>query len=291
MTQTPTKMSNIQIIILFITLAAKAHSFGIMTFYHHQWKNTCSIPIPNPKSTSITSLQMAYGYQDGRSKRQERVGHLVRNELANIINLGTTPLIPRSSSSSMNFDPSSSSAILSSTPSSSTIEAELRRRISIVNVDVSPDLRQARITVSIIGQKNDPNEMMDKRRAYSWLVNNVFSIRHELAKRLKHLKVLPNLTFVEVDVGSAVDVMNLIDKVSQGNYKRESLELEFDEDDEYEFYDDDDEYEGESEGDMEDIPSGMTMGVDLDDDGEDHEEWMDEEEEDHDAPIYKIEDL
>ena len=176
---------------------------------------------------------MAYGYQDGRSKRQERVGHLVRSELATIINLGAPLSI--------------------ADPDSSMLETDLRRRISIVNADVSPDLRQARVTVSIIGDSKTPDEMMDKRRAYSWLVSNAYSIRHELAKRLSHLKVLPNLTFVEVDVGGAVDVMQLIDKVSKG-YKRESIDMDFvtsdedsDEDDEFEFDDDDDDMEFEDD--------------------------------------------
>jgi len=205
-------------------------------------------------------LNMAYGYQDGRSKRQERVGHLVRSEIASIINLGNPLSI-----------------------SDENIEDELRRRISIVNADVSPDLRQARITVSIIGQSSaSPEDMMDKRRAYSWLVSNAYSIRHELAKRLSHLKVLPNLTFVEVDVASAVDVMQLIDKVSQG-YKRESLE-----DDDFDYdEDDDDDFEF------------MDDEMDFDDDGEDDDDWDDSDEEGDDdneekggnRPILNIEDL
>ena len=39
----------------------------------------------------------------------------------------------------------------------------------------------------------------------------------------------PDLTFVQVDVGAAVDVMQLIEKVSEG-YKREDvLKMEFEE--------------------------------------------------------------
>ena len=62
-----------------------------------------------------------------RSKRQERVGHLVRTEIANILQLGY-PIKNQYA----------------------YVDDELRRRINVVSADVSPDLRQARITVSII---------------------------------------------------------------------------------------------------------------------------------------------
>ena len=172
---------------------------------------------------------MAYGrYGDGRSsprhassqfdrtKRQERVGHVVRSELATILHRGT-PI----------------------RNDNEPIEAELRRRINIVHADVSPDLRQARVTVSIMGGKERKLDAMAKRRAYSWLVRNTKAIRHSLSQRMKHMKgSSPDLTFVQVDVGAAVDVMQLIEKVSEG-YKREDvLEIEFEE------WDDEDDEDG-----------------------------------------------
>ena len=177
-----------------------------------------------------------------RSKRQERVGHVVRTEIASIIQMG------HQIKNAQGF-----------------IDDDLRRRINVVNADVSPDLRQARITVSIIKPTNrkmseeesdeeekedeegeedeydeeydeefeDPKQVfpvsrsgdavMDKRRAYSWLVKNTTQIRHALSQRLIHMKGIPNLTFVQADVGAAVDVMNLIERVSSGDYKRENL--------------------------------------------------------------------
>lgn len=59
------------------------------------------------------------------------------------------------------------------------------------------------------------------------------------------MKASPDITFVQVDVGAAVDVMQLIEKVSQG-YKREdqTFELEYDEDE-----DDDDWVDEEFEDD------------------------------------------
>jgi ribosome-binding factor A len=103
------------------------------------------------------------------------------------------------------------------------IDDELRRRISIVSVDISPDLRQARVTVSVRkSSTSDDNPVVDKRRAYSWLVENTKPLRHSLAQKMSHMKTSPTLTFVQVDVGAAVDVMYLIDKVSSG-YQRERI--------------------------------------------------------------------
>ncbi len=234
---------------------------------------------------------MAYGRSSpissrDRSKRQERVGHIVRTEIASIIQLG-----------------------YQIKNSHGYIDDDLRRRINIVNADVSPDLRQARITVSIIKPtttravlEDDEDEeeeefeddydldydeeeeeeeeefeepkqvfpagrsgdaVVDRRRAYSWLVKNTKQIRHALSQRLSHMKTIPNLTFVQADVGAAVDVMNLIEKVSNGDYKRESLGL--------------------FGGDDDNLPEGMYLESELEGDGWidddfDDFEWEDEEE-------------
>ena len=139
------------------------------------------------------------------------------------------------------------------------LEQELRQRISIVGVDVSPDLRQARVSVSIrnsFATRDDEDEeqqyyqddpVVDKRRAYSWLVDNTKPLRHTLAQKMSHMKTSPNLSFNQVDVAAATDVMYLIDKVSKG-YERESIGEyeflgEFDEEDDDEDFDEDDDWE------------------------------------------------
>jgi len=183
--------------------------------------------------------------RDDRSKRQFRVGELVKTELALILHTGIIK------------------------GDATYLDNELRQRISIVSADVSPDLRQARISVSIRGttaknkkrngndNENDNNKgdekiesklrtyyendpVVDKRRAYSWLVDNSKPIRHTLAQKMSHMKSSPTLTFVQVDVAAATDVMYLIDKVTQG-YQRESIgEWEDFNDDDYDDDDDDD---------------------------------------------------
>lgn len=160
-----------------------------------------------------------------RSKRQERVGHLVRTELSHILHSGNIK------GREVEY-----------------LEDDLRHRISIVNTDVSPDLRQARVSISVSSLKQaGADGTVDKRRAYAWCVRNTKALRHTLAQRLKHMKTCPNLTFVQVDVAAAVDVMYLIDQVSAGA-KRESLDLEqamaleFDEDDDEDWEEEDDEF-------------------------------------------------
>lgn len=208
---------------------------------HH----TSNKQLNNPR-TVVSPLYMGYNrYGDGRSssryaagdrsKRQERVGHVVRSEIATILHNG----------SMIKYD-------------DEPIEDELRRRINVINADVSPDLRQARVTVSIMAGRDD---IVAKRRAFAWLVRCTKSIRHALAQKMKHMKASPDITFVQVDVGAAVDVMQLIEKVSRG-YKRDDQSFEFE-------YDDDDEDEWVDE--FEDGEEGVRDYDNIDDD----DEWID----------------
>lgn len=205
---------------------------------------------------------------DMKSKRQERLNQLVSAELGRIIHSGHIK--------GRDVD---------------YISDALRRRISVVKSDVSPDLRQARVSVSIrsgpkrsvisddvaVGKNNmlqttadmvdDENDdesyestlasststsssSVDKREAYSWLVSNTKSIRHTLAQKMSHMKVCPTLTFVQVDVAAAVDVMYLIDQVVSGK-KRNDLPFQRSSSDEInwdEWEDDDDDDDEDDEG-------------------------------------------
>jgi len=173
------------------------------------------------------------GQQD-RSKRQERVGQLVISELSRIIHSGHTG-------------------------KADYLDDDLRQRVSIVKANVSPDLRQARISVSV-RDSPDSDHDVDKRRAYSWLVESAKYLRHELAKKMSHMKFSsPTLHFVRVDVGAAVDVMDLIDKISTGDDTRK--------------------------GDLLDIPSGVVNGVDFDMEFDD-DEWDDEDDWEDDDDVF-----
>jgi len=60
--------------------------------------------------------------------------------------------------------------------------------ITVTGVDVSPDLRHARVFVSIMGKDSEKDETMKTlRRAAGW-------IRHELGQRIR-MKFLPEIVF------------------------------------------------------------------------------------------------
>jgi len=71
------------------------------------------------------------------------------------------------------------------------------------------------------------------------------------------MKTSPNLTFVQVDVGAAVDVMYLIDKVTSG-YSREKI--------------------GQFGGDGDNLPRGYIADQDFDEEFEE-DEWDEEDDE------------
>jgi ribosome-binding factor A len=190
-----------------------------------------------------------------RSKRQERVGQFVQSELAKLLHSGNIKGY-----------------------AAEPLDDDLRQRISIIKSDLSPDLRQARISISVRGSSNNSrlvdngetttstggggsSRAVDRRRAYAWLVRNTKPIRYSLAQQLKHMKYCPDLTFVEVDVTAAVDVMALIDQVSSSSSSKRSDNL----------YD------------PEQLPQGVVDGIDFDDgDFADDEDWEDEDFDDED---------
>ena len=133
-------------------------------------------------STPAVRMMATLGRDGGRSRRAgdgrrtSRVGQLVRSELATVIRNGDVNGRTR-------------------------IPEGLTQLISIIDVNMSPDLRNARVKVSIIGDRKD------KISAVRWLRGNVRELRHELAQRMKHVKRVPVLSFTHVDVGGATDVM------------------------------------------------------------------------------------
>ncbi|CAM9202455.1 unnamed protein product [Discosporangium mesarthrocarpum] len=121
---------------------------------------------------------------NGESKRQARVSQLMAVEVSNIIRQGhgirTAHKLPDS----------------------------VRVKISVVDVSMSPDLRSANVFVSIYGS------VLEKREAYAWCVQSSKAIRKVLASNLRNMKTVPELYFKKTDIGAAVDLMALIDKVS-----------------------------------------------------------------------------
>lgn len=121
----------------------------------------------------------------GESKRQARVSQLVTTELAKIFRLGH------------------------GIKTKDKIADDVRCKIGVVDVDMSPDLRTAKVFISVLG------DVLEKREAYAWCVKNTKAIRMALAVELKGMKRIPDLYFRDMDIGAAVDLMALIDKVSE----------------------------------------------------------------------------
>ena len=163
------------------------------------------------------------GASRGDGRRQGRIGQVVQAELATVIrtahSLGNT-----------------------------RIPSGLQQMISVVDVDMSPDLRNARVKVSIIGDRKD------KISAVRWLRGNVRGLRHELAQRNRHMKRIPILSFAHVDVGAATDIM-----VKLGELRREDEEAAI------------------SRGEASDEDDG---GIDFD--ASDEDAWLEDDDDDDD---------
>ena len=76
--------------------------------------------------------------------------------------------------------------------------------VSIMSVDVSPDLKHARVYVSVF----QPDE--EKRKlCFQTIVNNAKTIRRELSRRMTQ-RTVPELTFLEDDSMSYSEKINRI---------------------------------------------------------------------------------
>lgn len=89
------------------------------------------------------------------------------------------------------------------------IADDILSKITVVDVDISPDLRSANVVISVYG------DVLQKREAYAWCVKNTKAIRMALAANLKGMKRVPELYFKDTDIGAAVDLMALIERVTK----------------------------------------------------------------------------
>jgi ribosome-binding factor A len=80
--------------------------------------------------------------------------------------------------------------------------------VSITAVRMSPDLRQARVRVSVLG---NPEE---KKASIAGLVSAKGLIRHELGRRLQNLKFSPDLRFeIDPSIEYSVHIAELLKEV------------------------------------------------------------------------------
>lgn len=166
----------------------------------------------------MMSRGSSFRFNEG-SKRQARFSQLMTSELAQILRRGE------------------------GIRTRDKISDEILAKITVVDVDVSPDLQSANVFVSVYGN------VLEKREAYAWCVKNTKAIRMALATNLRGMKRIPELYFKDTDIGAAVDLMALIDRVSkedEANAKARGDDISgSNEDDSFTFEFDDAEYDVE----------------------------------------------
>ena len=111
---------------------------------------------------------------------------------------------------------------------------DLLRSTSISDVEISPDLSYAKIYISVFGNS------VEKRQIFVWLCENVGQVRFSLAKRLRHMRRVPELTF-KLDNSQGSALAELLEEIAPSTEEGDEEEfLEFEED-EYDDEDEDDE--------------------------------------------------
>uniref|UniRef100_A0A7S2SUM5 Ribosome-binding factor A n=1 Tax=Rhizochromulina marina TaxID=1034831 RepID=A0A7S2SUM5_9STRA len=164
--------------------------FGWCTAFHSTSLLATTAPpvasaaLPRARGVLVQARGPGVGRRD-ESKRQARVAQLVRAELSQVIRQGTRA-------------------------NTKGITEATRQKISIVDVHMSPDLRNAKVFVSVFASGPE------SRQAYAWLVQSSGAFRHELSQELRHMRSVPALTFRRADVAEAVDVMVAIDNLNDG---------------------------------------------------------------------------
>jgi len=144
--------------------------------------------------------------------RQARISRSIRDELAEMICEGDIRAI-------------------------SYPDEDLLKSTCITDVEISSDLTYAKVYISVIGNS------VERRQVFVWLCENVGQVRYELAKRLRHMKRIPEIFFKLSDNKESSDLINLIDQVSTSssisNEGNSNMNDEVDDDEEEE----DDDYE------------------------------------------------
>jgi ribosome-binding factor A len=90
-------------------------------------------------------------------------------------------------------------------------DPRLKGLVTVTEVQTSPDLRQARIFISIMGDEKEKEEVFQGLNSASSF------LRHELAKRVS-LRRIPELSFEKDDsIERGIRLSQLIEQVSAGD--------------------------------------------------------------------------
>lgn len=102
-------------------------------------------------------------------------------------------------------------------------EEDLLRGVAISEVEVSSDLMFAKIFISVLGNS------VEKRQVFVWLCENVGQVRFSLAKRLRSMRRVPEISFKLSDTKNMMDLVTMIEEVVPST-KEEVDDIEFEED-------------------------------------------------------------
>lgn len=98
---------------------------------------------------------------------------------------------------------------------------ELLRGTSVSEVELSPDLSYAKVFISVLGNS------VEKRQIFVWLSENAGQIRFSLAKRLRHMRRVPSISFKLSDNQEKSDLIALIDELAPRGQPEEFDDLQF----------------------------------------------------------------
>jgi ribosome-binding factor A len=101
---------------------------------------------------------------------------------------------------------------------------DLLRAVSITEVEVSADLMFAKAYVTAFGNS------VEKRQVFVWLCENIGQVRYSLAKRLRSMRRVPEITFKLSDTKNMMDLVNMIEEIAPKPTAPVD-EVEFEEDD------------------------------------------------------------
>lgn len=126
----------------------------------------------------------------GDGRRPFRVGQLIRREISCIID----------SAFSRAFE----------------VDRKLPVMVSVVGVSCSDDLRNAKVSVSVLGNEEQKNLV------FKWLKDSRKSLRFELAQSVQ-MKHVPELTFKESEMAQAVKTVDILERLAQERAEKERI--------------------------------------------------------------------
>jgi ribosome-binding factor A len=91
-----------------------------------------------------------------------------------------------------------------------SLDDPLLKSITITHVEVSDDLRYAKIFYTIIGHENEEEEIKDR------LIKATRRIQRDVAQRLKNMKFVPLLNFhFDLSIQKGNKVLEILDEVEK----------------------------------------------------------------------------